>query len=170
MCQSLGFDSTHRPVVSYHKNDEDGFTQAYVARLEEGNWKIQKLSDWDYHWDFSVGGSIGAEIRWGGVETREEGLLAMTWWHARKGSGIWKISESTLQVVGSYPEPKPELPAELLKVGSGFPGMSVRTASRRGDADGTRHLLRWETLGANRDRPRDEIPLPSDLVLYEINP
>jgi hypothetical protein len=170
MCQSLGFDSTHRPVVSYHKNDEDGFTQAYVARLEEGNWKIQKLSDWDYHWDFSGGGSIGAEIRLGGVETREEGFLAMTWWHARKGSGIWKISESTLQVVGSYPEPKPELPAELLKVGSGFPGMSVRTASGRGDADGTRHLLRWETLGANRDRPRDEIPLPSDLVLYEINP
>ncbi len=76
MCQSLGVDSTHRPVVSYHKNDEDGFTQAYVARLEEGNWKIQKLSDWDYHWDFSGGGSIGAEIRLGGLRlVRRDSLL-----------------------------------------------------------------------------------------------
>ena len=31
-----------------------------------------------------------------------------------------------------------------------------------------RYLLRWETLGANRDQPRDEIPPPSALRLYAL--
>ena len=169
MCAALGYDSKHRPVVSYHKNDEKGFTQAYAARLKDGDWKIHKLSDWDYHWDFSGNGSIDTEIILGGVETREKGLLAVAWWHARKGSGIWKIDESTLQVVGSYPESEPELPAELSNVSSDLPGMSVRTAAGRGDVEGT-YLLRCETLERNRDQPRDKIPPPSDLVLYEVKP
>ena len=60
--------------------------------------------------------------------------------------------------------------------------MSVRTATgRREKQDDTddfyddssgpriedeRYLLRWETLSANRDQPRDEIPPPSELRLY----
>ncbi|MEE2629143.1 MAG: BNR-4 repeat-containing protein, partial [Candidatus Latescibacterota bacterium] len=34
MCQSLGFDSQHRPIVSYHRHDENGHTQAFAARVE----------------------------------------------------------------------------------------------------------------------------------------
>ena len=87
-----------------------------------------------------------------------------------------------LTVVGAYPDPEPELPTELLRTTSEYPGMSVRTANGRmakqDDTDGfydeataarlegERYLLRWETLGANRDRPRDEIPPPSELWLY----
>ncbi|HAA75268.1 TPA: hypothetical protein DCE37_09130 [Candidatus Latescibacteria bacterium] len=167
MCASLGYDSKDRPVVSYHKNDEKAFTQAYAARLENGDWKIHKLSDWDYHWDFSGNGSIDTEITLGAVEIREEAFLAMPWWHARKGSGIWKIDESTLQVVGSYPDPEPDLPEELSNVVSDLPGMGVRTTAGRGDTE-RKYWLRWETLERNRDQPRDEIPPPSDLVLYEV--
>ncbi|MEE2629045.1 MAG: BNR-4 repeat-containing protein, partial [Candidatus Latescibacterota bacterium] len=105
MCKSLGFDSADRPVVSYHKHDEQGNTQAYASRLEDGVWRVYKLSDWDYRWDFSGGGSIGAEIRLGGASISEEGHLSMTWWHLKKGAGIWKLDESTLSVVGDYPLP-----------------------------------------------------------------
>jgi hypothetical protein len=183
MCQSLGFDSADRPVVSYHKHDEQGNTQAYASRLEDGVWRVYKLSDWDYRWDFSGGGSIGAEIRLGGASISEEGHLSMTWWHLKKGAGIWKLDESTLSVVGDYPLPEPELPEALMKPTLDYPGMSVRTASERRDTqDDTddfydektaavvrrdeRLLLRWETLPANRDRPREEIPPPSELRLY----
>jgi len=183
MCQSLGFDSAKRPIVSYHKHDEEGNTQAYASRLEEGVWKAYKLSDWDYRWEFSGGGSIGAEIRIGGANTEEEeGHLSMTWWHLKKGAGIWKLDEATLEVVGEYPESEPDLPDALSKAFLDYPGMSVRTAAGRrseqddtddfydenavGSAEGERYILRWETLGANRDRPRDEIPPPSELILY----
>lgn len=182
MCQSLGFDSSNRPIISYHKHDEQGNTQAYASRLEECVWKVYLLSDWDYRWDFGGGGSIGAEIRLSGARTREDGYLSMTWWHLKKGSGVWEIDEATLQVVGAYPETKSDLPEELMTPTLDYPGMTVRTASGRrdtqddtddfydektsGHSGGETLLLRWETLSANRDKPREEIPPPSELRLY----
>ena len=168
MCQSLGFDSLHRPIVSYHKHDGEGNTQAYASRLENGSWKVYQLSDWDYRWEFGGGGSIGAEIRLGGADVSEKGHLRMTWWHLKKGAGIWKIDEKTMTVVGSYPENKRDTPEALAHVELGYPGMTVRTADSRGERppNGERHLLKWETLPANRDKPREEIPPPSELRLY----
>jgi len=173
MCQSLGFDGQDRPVVIYHKHDEAGFTQAYAARLEGGSWNIVQLSEWDYRWAFEGGGSIGAEIRLGGARVAEEGYLKVSWWHLKKGSGVWKIDAETLDVVGEYPEPEDDTPQELSRVESDYPGMSVRTAggrrvSKEEPDDGRRYVLRWETLSANRDRPRDEIPPPSELRLYTL--
>lgn len=170
MCQSLGFDSQKRPIVSYHKHAEDGNTQAFAARLEDGVWKIYQLSDWDYRWEFGGGGSIGAEIRLGGADVSEPGYLKMRWWHKHKGEGVWKIDENTMQVVGAYPKPERDLPDELEEVESEYPEMTVRTAGGRGERgpDGQRYVLKWETLPPNRDRPRDEIPPPSELRLYVV--
>ena len=168
MCQSLGFDSASRPVVSYHKHGEDGYTQAYAARLVDGSWQIHQLSDWDYRWEFEGGGSIGAEIRLGGAAPAEDGYLKMSWWHKHKGSGIWKIDEKSMEVVGAYPEDDVDQPAELEEAESDYPQMTVRTAYGRGQRpeNGDRFVLKWETLPPNRDRPRDEIPPPSELRLY----
>jgi hypothetical protein len=180
MCQSLGFDSSSRPVITYHKHDAQGKTQAYASRLEDGKWQVYLLSDWDYRWDFGGGGSIGAEIRLGGAKVSEDGHLSVSWWHLKKGSGVWKLDEQTLKVVGEYPEPESELPENLMDPVLDYPGMSVRTASGQrakpagSDTDeaqtqGERLLLRWETLPANRDRPRDDIPPPSELRLYVLS-
>ncbi|MBS12315.1 MAG: hypothetical protein CME19_12015 [Gemmatimonadetes bacterium] len=173
MCQSLGFDSRNRPIVSYHKHDEEGNTQAYASRLESGEWVAYKLSDWDYRWEFGGGGSIGAEIRVGGANVKEPGHLSMSWWHLHKAEGIWKLDEETLQVVGSYPEPESTLPEELARPEMDYPEARVRLAhGREIKLDGSsvssdrRYLLRWETLPPNRDRPRDEIPPPSQLRLF----
>ena len=174
MTQSLGFDARNRPIVSYHKHDDNGHTQAYAARLEEGQWATYKLSDWDYRWAFSGNGSIGAEIRLGKAKVSQDGFLSMSWWHIKKGAGIWKLDEASLAVADTYPEPRPELPPALLQAESDYPGMSVRTASGHITKDTPvepgvdRYLLRWETLSANRDQPRDEIPPPSQLQLYAL--
>ncbi|MBN1343628.1 MAG: BNR repeat-containing protein, partial [Phycisphaerae bacterium] len=58
----IGFDRKIRPVISYHKFDEKGNTQAYHARLENGKWKIYRTTDWDYRWEFSGGGCIQYEV------------------------------------------------------------------------------------------------------------
>jgi hypothetical protein len=161
--------------VSYHKHDDNGNTQAYAARLEEDRWAIYKLSDWDYRWNFGGNGSITAEIRLGGAKISEDGFLSMNWWHIEKGAGIWKLDETSLKVVGTYPESHPELPPELSQVELNYSGMRVRTTSERSTADAAaepgvdRYLLRWETLDTNRDQPRDEIPPPSMLHLYALS-
>ena len=170
MTQSLGFDHKNRPVISYHKHDENGYTQAYCARLEDGAWKIYKVSDWTYRWEFSGGGSVGAEIRLGGVNVESDGGLSLSYWHVKEGRGIWKLHPETLQIVGAYPPKSNDLPDELEKVESDYPSMQVRTMWARGKGlnPKVRHVLRWETLGPNRDRPREEAPPPSELRLYEM--
>ena len=168
MTQSLGFDDQKRAVISYHKHDENGYTQAYCARLENGKWVFYKVSDWTYRWEFGGGGSIGAEIRLGGVKPEADGGLSMSYWHIKEGQGIWKLHPQTLQVIGTYPPPDNEIPDELEQVTSDYPSMTVNLSGARGE--GIRHeeqyVLRWETLDRNRDRPREKIPPPSELRLY----
>ena len=168
MTQSLGFDDQKRPVISYHKHDEDGFTQAYCARLEDGVWVFYKVSDWTYRWEFDGGGSIGAEIRLGGVKVESDGGLSQSYWHVKEGKGIWKLDPETLKIVGVYPQPESQIPDGLEKITSEYPGMIVNTkdARGRGTKTGERYLLRWETLDRNRDRPREEIPPSTELRLY----
>ena len=170
MTQSLGFDHKKRPVISYHKHDENGYTQAYCARLEEGEWVFYKVSDWTYRWDFGGGGSIGAEIRLGGMRVEADGGLSQSYNHVKEGTGIWKLDPETLQIVGTYPLPENQIPNELEVVTSDYPGMIVNTRGARGSGtrSGECYLLRWETLDRNRDRPREEAPPPSELVLYVI--
>jgi len=44
--------------------------------------------------------------------------------------------------------------------------MEVQSLGTR--ADGHRWVLRWETLGRNRDQPRAAMPPPTELRLYEL--
>lgn len=149
----IGFDSKKRPTISYHKLDQKGRTQIYNARLEQGAWKIYQTSDWDYRWDFQGGGSIQFEISVGSVRPGPGGKLRLDYKHIKYGSGTWLLDEETLKPVGQAP-PQRSYPAELEKPVSSFPGMQVRFRGESG------YVLRWETLGPNRDRPR-EPPGPS---------
>lgn len=170
MCLSLGFDTQNRPIVSFHKYDEAGATQAYNARQEGDGWKITRTSDWNYRWEFSGGGSIPAEIGIGGVQVEADGGLSQSYWHIKEGSGIWRLDEGTLRPIGTHPPRKDALPAELLEVESDFPGMQTHALTGRGECPepGIRYLLRWETLPPNRDRSRDQVPPPSELRLYTL--
>lgn len=158
----LGFDSKNRPVVTYFKFDEKGMTQVYAARLEDGKWRSRQISDWSYRWEFHGGGSIPSEIRLGAVRPAGSGELTMTWEHAKYGSGMWRLRESDLRVVSAGPVPR-AWPASLERAESDFPGMEAQTM-RSG-----KFLLRWESLGPNRDRARTgPLPGPSMLRVYEL--
>jgi hypothetical protein len=162
----LGWDSKKRTVITYHKFDDKGLTQAYAARLEDGHWKFYLLSDWTYRWDFQGGGSIPFEITLGALHPTAPGELQMDYRHIKHGSGTWRIDEQTMKVIGQAKRER-LLPASLDKVESDFPGMSVKMQTSPGK-DVT-YVLRWETLGPNRDRPREgPLPGPSMLRLYEI--
>ncbi|HOZ49340.1 MAG TPA: BNR repeat-containing protein [Candidatus Hydrogenedentes bacterium] len=165
----LGFDSKNRVVISYHKFDADGNTQIYNARREEDGWKIYPITDWKYRWEFSGGGSIHFEIRVGSVGVHDEGHLAQSWSHDTYGSGIFLLDEATMKPVGEV-EKKASYPKEVSGVQSTFEGMQVRWAGDLGSSGeaGVRYSLRWETLGPNRDHPREgELPEPTMLRVYK---
>jgi len=66
---------------------------------------------------------------------------------------------------------KSRLPRSLEKIESDFPGMEIRRAMDAGTCGtpGVRYLLQWETLDANRDKPRQApLPAPSTLRLLKI--
>lgn len=166
----VGFDSQKRPVVTYHKYDAKGNTQIYNARYEEDRWRIYQVSDWDYRWDFQGGGSIEFEVRVSAVRAHADGALTQK--YSRKGhrSGIWTLDEATLRPSGEMAA-GPKWPAALARPASDFPGMTVRWRSDSGGSGepGVRYVLRWETLGPNRDRARDVAPAASMLRLYRLS-
>ena len=169
-----GFDSKKRMVASYHKFDKDGKTQAYVARFEGGKWKISCVSDWDYRWEFRGGGSINVEVTVGAVTVAGDGKLHLSYRHVKHGRGLLVIDEETLKPLGvakSAKNTKRTVPPGLMKRESKFKGIGVRTAGDIGSSGkpGVRYILRWETLGRNRDhKPKGPLPAPSMLRLIKI--
>ncbi|MEX2380759.1 MAG: BNR repeat-containing protein [Opitutales bacterium] len=60
--RTIGWDSDHQPIISYHKYDENGNSQIYNARYEDGRWHIVQATDWDFRWDFGGRGALGRQV------------------------------------------------------------------------------------------------------------
>jgi hypothetical protein len=167
----VGFDSKQRPVISYPKYDADGNSQAHLARFEEGRWRIEPLTTWDHRHEFSGGGTLGRyEINLDAVRPAGPGELRLAFGHVKFGLGEWVIDENSLRVLRTDPAP-PKVPRGFWKVESKFPGMRIITADDAipSASPRQRFLLRWETLPANRDKPREKPwPEPSILRVLEL--
>jgi hypothetical protein len=173
MTFNLGFDAQQRPVVVYHRYDAAHHSQAYVARpvgaaLDAARaaprWDVRPLSDWNFTWAFSGGGSIAAEVTLGAPQLTADGNLRVDFTTLAAGAGRWTVDPVTLARTATLPPAEPVLPAELLRAAT--PGMEVQTVVAR--ANGRRWVLRWETLPRNRDLPREAAPPPTELRLYEL--
>jgi hypothetical protein len=165
----IGFDNLGRVTISYHKYDAAGNTQPWTARLENGKWKSYQTTDWPYRWDFGGNGTLVFEIRLGPVHLENDGRLTQTFSHAKFGDGTWLIDPQTLRAIGTIHFER--TPPELGKLENTFPGLTVRWAEDSGDSGqpDLRYVLRWETLDANRDRPRQGLlPPPSMLQVVEV--
>ena len=161
---SLGFDSRQRPLALYHKFDERGNTQVYIARFERGAWVQRRLTDWDYRWDFQGRGGIIFKIHLGTPQAYAPGQLAVRFEHVRYGRGFLVIAEDTLEPLDTVPDRT--YPEHLYAPESGDDGMQVRWQEDDNAAAtaAVRHVLRWETLPPNRDRKPDVDVLPSSML------
>jgi len=173
----VGFDAAGQPVVAYHKYDEEGNTQVYVARPDdsEDGWQQVQLSDWTGAWDFSQGGTLTfqVEVYWA-PELTEDGNLRLDVTCGGEAR-TFVIDGQTLQPIEEVASP-PTVPASVSELRSdyvhpypteGGAEMQVNLNDDSGDAgsfharqllptpgDDRRDLLRWESLGENQDRPR----------------
>jgi hypothetical protein len=164
----VGFDPSRRAIIHYHNYDSSGNSQIYLARWEADAWVIRPVSRWEYRWNFQGGGSIPVDLGAGPVEVLPDGRLVQSWSHVKYGSGTWRLDPATLQAMDTIKLP-PRYPAELTKPTTKFSGIGVRWASdlAGNPARDRRYVLRWESLGSNRDRPRTgPLPEPTMLTLY----
>ncbi len=161
-CEKLAFDSKGRPIVSYHKADENGHMQVFVTRFEDGGWKRHAITNWDRAVTFGGRGAMPfIGIRISGLRRIEPGLFLITYRHRDFGSGRIVLDEETLAPVDREVSVPAELPAEVTRPTIDFDGIRVKTARDLGSPEepGVEYLLRWEALSANHDRPRQP-PLP----------
>ena len=161
----LSFDGQKRPVISYHKFDDKGFTQVYNARLEGSAWRIYQVSDWDWRWEFSGGGAIAFEVRVGPVAVGRDGRLMQSYTHIKYGRGHWVLDEATLKPLETIQDAPPSAKAQKTMEA---PDNTMKP-QRCGDIGssgqpGVRYELRWETWGVNRDRKRDGDPPPPSMM------
>ena len=164
---AIGFDTANRPVLSYHKYDEAGRSQVFAARREDGRWRIRQTSAESGRLEFSGRGSLPLSAWVGPVSRAADGTLEQDYLLS-SGAGPWRIDPDSLAAVGRAAS-APLIPPALAAVESPWPGMQANwQIDSGGDAEaGRRYLLRWETLGSNRDRPRPE-PLPPPTMLRVI--
>jgi len=164
----LGFDAADRPIVSYHKFDDDGATQAYNARPAPGDdgWQRVRASDWTYRWAFGGTGTLGREIAIDPVRP-VDGRLVGTFDHVEEGSGRWELDPETLRPRRTD-APWHGLATELREPETDEVEVQWTPDATATYADGADYALRWESLPANRDRPRDRRPDPSLLRVYAL--
>jgi len=167
MTYSLGWDAQQRPVVAYHRYDEKGHSQIFIARADgQGKWQTRQLSDWTFRWEFPGPGSQVREVSVGRPTPDADGNLLVDFSAKQIGAGRWRLDGQTLAVMAQLPAVREGTPEEARRPIGNYPGLEVRTETSR--SEGVRWVLRWETLGPNRDLVNRDVPPPSELRLYEI--
>jgi hypothetical protein len=171
-CQRLAFDRWGHPMISYHKLDENGHMQIYVTRFRDGQWHRRPITAWQENITFSGRGAMPfIGIRISGLEHVEPNLLSIRYRHRDHGTGHIFLDEQTLQPREAGVADLFTLPPQLTVPTIPVEGISVKLADDVGSSDQstTKYVLRWETLGAHHDRPRQP-PLPpaSTLELVEL--
>ncbi len=168
LAAEMVLDKNNKPVFVYHKFDEEGNTQFYIARIQEHQWIYNKITDWDYRWYFSGNGSINSEILLKGFRQREDGNYEVDYWHIKYGNGTILLNND-FKNIGKVLKPEPV--TEQLKVEGNFPGLQIQATRDIGDSGGKyRYILKWETLDRNRDDARTKPwPEPSQLYLYKLS-
>jgi len=165
-CERLVFDSRDRPIIAYHKRDKNGYMQIYVARFQHESWESAAVTTWDKEIPFSGRGAMPfIGIRLGNVRRLDSGLFFINYRHRDYGSGRILLDEETLRPVDREVVIPSEIPKALLRPTIEFDGMRVKLTQDQGvSPEARKYVLRWETLEAHHDRPR-QTPLPPVSVL-----
>lgn len=163
----IGFDADGRPTVAYHRYDDGGGSQLFVARVGDDDWQIEQVTAWRGRWQFGGGGSLARGIRLGATVLLDDGRLRLDYEY-RGASGCLVLDGQSLRPLAEVPVPRAYPPEVDAPPQFDYPGITVRLADDRGSAADGRYVLRWETMSPNRDQPRERWPEPQPLLLFQI--
>lgn len=152
----VGFDRKGRPVISYHKYDDEGRMQIFVARYENDRWRIAQITDWDCNWRLAGGGSIIRQLWVQTPHADQWGNLIVAYKRYDPNTGKRWEREIVLDDESLVPlkeqNLKSEFPGWFEEVYCKFaPDMTINRSGDTGKTSLGKYVLRWETLPANRD-------------------
>lgn len=165
----IGFAANDQALIAYHKYDNFGNTQIFVARFDNDLWRSRRITDWDYRWDFKGMGTIKNELLLDApFVDRNTQVLIVGFHHIKYGDGQILLNNEEL-IPLSIRLFETDYPAFVDSVKSDFPGMLVNKLIDKGNYRGDKkYMLRWETLPPNRDDSLEgEKPKPGRLELIE---
>ena len=174
LAAKLCLDKNNKPVFTYHKYDESGNIQLYIAKIEGDEWISNPISQWDYRWEFSGNGSINVELRINSFDRREDERFEIGYWHKKYGTGTLLLDEAFTPIGKVLKTPKLLTNSRFkkqLEIEGSFPGLVINSVPDIGEVKekNIRYVLKWETLNNNRDKPRPKPwPSPSQLYLYKL--
>lgn len=166
LAAKLCLDGELNPVFVYHKYDEAGNLQFYIATVENDAWTYTQVTDWDYRWEFKGRGSIISEVRIRDFKKTPEGY-EVDYYHIKYGEKTMVLDEK-FHIIENVD--RAGTIAAAIPLEGDFPGLEVRLQAGNSDSptDTTHYFLKWETLPNNRDRARPKPwPEPSLLYLYQ---
>lgn len=161
----VGFDAGGAVTITYHKYDENGESQLYVARPATEGWLSTQVTQWEGRWDFGGGGSLENEIYLGFTRVLDDGRLGLDY-TCHGESRLLVLDDEDLSPHAELIDPPTPYPDALLSPMSDYPGIIVQWSPDLGSSEDGRYVLRWETLPPNRDQPREVWPDPQPLRLY----
>lgn len=180
----LGWDRKKRTIRTYHKFDDDGNSQVFNARFQDGSWHIVQATDWNFRWNYEGIGALPSVVRVGNISKGEEGTLQLVVWSRQNGEELIILDEETLMPVKTIkPEDAPKRKEAMLVPETNFQvepnpyllrdggPMEVVLINDMGKSPERmiRYIARWENAGRNNDRPVPEPwPEPTMLRVYKI--
>ncbi len=164
----LGFDRSGRTLIAYHKFDNEGDTEIYLARREDEGWTIAQASNWDgFRWDFGGRGTLDFRVRVGRPRPADVPghlILPVT----RDGVHLELIiDEVTLDPLRQRHATTPtHWIADIVKPRTNLT-LNVISTIAPGDQSAC-HAIAWSSAPPNRDSPLASIPDPTELYYAEL--
>ncbi len=167
-------DQDGSPIIGYIKYDDEGLTQFYLARFEEGEWVSTQISDWDFRWEFFGGGdqmTVGGAFSFAGLS--EEGFVVIDWRTEKGDSGRYAVDSKTFEHADESVNFTEKYPSDMRSRMTDRPGLNVNIAMDQGRPSDTetRYVLKWEGGPRSHGRHAPEVipegPL-SKLVLLKV--
>jgi hypothetical protein len=155
----LGFDDAGLPMITFHKFDDRGDTQIFVARREARRWNIVRISDWrGFRWDFQGRGSLDSRLFVSGAVPVKSDRLRVS--VVRDGQPIdFLLDARTLRRLEE--RPGTTIAARLRGIVDLPAGMQLNSV----EAGSTGFAIVWPALPPHRDLPSTDIPAPTVLEL-----
>ncbi|WP_269520679.1 BNR repeat-containing protein [Alteromonas sp. BMJM2] len=167
----IGFDHKKRPLISYQAYDENGDSQLFVARNDNGKWKSYQVSNWrNSRQELNMTGALPTTLTVkqpaklidnGDVQVFAD-LDGTAYAYTLDGDSLTVKAETT----GS------QIPPALLTFDKANDMPLYTKAMKQLETDdnfptaGKRFYLAWEALPPNRDKGRAFIPEPTTLTAH----
>lgn len=158
----LAFFASGRPLVVYHKRDESGYQQIWVAVFNGTQWLRKRLTEWNYRWDFAGIGSLDFQIEIGTPETTEDGVTV----DVRCGDDVNTFRVSEDLSLTSLVSASPWNPLQRIRSSDGLYGRVTLGRGWAPSDPGSTWFVSHSSVLEQRDRrPEGPAPAPQPLVV-----